>query len=317
MDDAPNARRAEKRGAKKLSAGYPRAALSFLPSKPRGAELGVKPPGSCRTRALSHGHLGRTRTVASRSPLTRATRRAAMSYILEVPGLADAIARAHVLPEHAALLAAIRSYTPFADAKLPTSHDGYWLSKRKVLNAAGKLVHDDHEAWLQPECERAGGDVRATQAQLKNLDYRLTECEITTLFVVHDPGGIRADDFVPLIVHQEDEIIDRRLFDPCPWREPDDLDDLRGPSGICKPAPRGERACAAALGRVTTSNADLRRHPLTGWLWRSQKSTCSMGTPNDAAKRWVRIGLVNNRAFAGVVGGVARKNHPRQGHPSS
>ena len=178
MDDAPNARRAEKRGAKKLSAGYPRAALSFLPSKPRGAELGVKPPGSCRTRALSHGHLGRTRTVASRSPLTRATRRAAMSYILEVPGLADAIARAHVLPEHAALLAAIRSYTPFADAKLPTSHDGYWLSKRKVLNAAGKLVHDDHEAWLQPECERAGGDVRATQAQLKNLDYRLTECEM-------------------------------------------------------------------------------------------------------------------------------------------
>jgi hypothetical protein len=32
---------------------------------------------------------------------------------------------------------------------------------------------------------------------------------------------------VQLTVYQEDEFIDRRLFDPRPWREPDDLDDLR------------------------------------------------------------------------------------------
>jgi hypothetical protein len=152
----------------------------------------------------------------------------AVDYDIEMPELAQAVARAPVEPKHSALLDAVRSHRCLSDAKVGAWRNGSWLSRRKVVTAAGQLVHEDHAEWLQQQCALDGGDLSRTVRRLRALDYRLTECEITTLYLVHDRGG-RRQDFVQLTVHQEDEFIERRLFsvNDTSWRRsPRDLSDV-------------------------------------------------------------------------------------------
>jgi hypothetical protein len=71
-----------------------------------------------------------------------------VNYDFEMPGLAEAVARAPVEPKHAALLDAVRSHRSLNNAKVGAWRNGLWLSRRKVVTAAGQLVHNDHEGWL-------------------------------------------------------------------------------------------------------------------------------------------------------------------------
>jgi hypothetical protein len=152
------------------------------------------------------------------------------SYELHLPGLAEEVAEATPQPaKHGALLVALRRYKGPADlgaAKIAAIRGDSRLGRRKVLDAAGALVHDDHEAWLQAECERDGGNVRATWLRLMPLNYQLTECALTTLYIVVDRGGARADDFLQIEIYLEDEAVDRRLFYPDRSWGPKDLVEL-------------------------------------------------------------------------------------------
>lgn len=64
-------------------------------------------------------------------------------------------------------------------------------------------------------------------ARVRALDLRLTQCDVTKLFLVHDRQG-RQQDFVQVDVDQVDEFVDRRLFPSYvpTWRR--GLDDVRG-----------------------------------------------------------------------------------------
>lgn len=151
-----------------------------------------------------------------------------MHYDVEMPGLDEAVARAPVEARHAALLDAVRAHRALSNATVAAWRNGSWLSRRKVVTAAGKLVHEDHEAWVEQQCALDGGDLSQTVRRLRALDYRLTECEITTLYLIHDRGG-QQQDFLQLTVYQEDEFVERRLFSvyDTSWRRaPKNLSDV-------------------------------------------------------------------------------------------
>ncbi len=179
-----------------------------------------------------------------------------MTYALDLEGLDATIAAVPVQPKHAGLIEALRRVPALARARLLTNRGDARLSRRKVLSAAGELIHDDHEAWLTLECASDGGNPSATMQRLRGLNHRLTECAIDTLYVVHDRGGVRHDDFVQLEVNAEDETVERRLFssEASSWREaPRHLHDL------IQEAEDGERFDGAARERYRPMGYRLRR----------------------------------------------------------
>lgn len=147
------------------------------------------------------------------------------TYSIEIPGLADDIAKAPLLPKHVGLLAAMRRHGDLIGAWLVTTRGDAYLSRRKVLAADGTLVADDHEAWLAGELEKDGGSSFRTFARLKDLGYLLTRCDITTLYLVEDYGG-PADNFVQIEVDVEDEFVDRKAFTYAWGRTPASLSEL-------------------------------------------------------------------------------------------
>lgn len=177
-----------------------------------------------------------------------------MTYELTIEGLAADIASATVEPKHAALLRAIRKHSELVDARLATHRGDAYLSRRSVLDAAGAVVAEDHEAWLASELQRDGGHAPKTKARLRELGYQLTECAIATLYIVHDRGG-RQDNFVQLEVNVEEEFVDRRLFAANDWmrRRLEDLSDM------VRDAEDGERLDAAARPRHRPPAYRLRR----------------------------------------------------------
>ena len=71
-------------------------------------------------------------------------------YLVDIPGLPEAVAGAtpplEPKDKHASLLKAIRRHSELSNAELVTQRGDSWLSRRKVLTAAGELVHEDHAA---------------------------------------------------------------------------------------------------------------------------------------------------------------------------
>jgi len=148
-----------------------------------------------------------------------------MDYSLNLPGLAEAIAQAEVSARHRDLVEACRQFPELADTKLAACRGNRTLAKRKVLTAAGDLVHEDHVVWLKSECEKDGGNAAATWERLKDQQLQVTECELAVIYLVHDRGG-PDQNFVQLEVFVEDEFIDRLLLGNDEWCRPQDLDDL-------------------------------------------------------------------------------------------
>ncbi len=150
-----------------------------------------------------------------------------MTYLINLPGLANAIERAPVAPKHAVLIAALRQFEPLANVKFATMRDGITLMRRKVLNAAGDVVAEDHRTWLAQEVEKDRGLFRVTADRLRYLEYRLSECAIEALYLIADRGG-EQDNFLQIEVNVKRERVDRRMFDHRggSWRRLEDLDDL-------------------------------------------------------------------------------------------
>jgi len=144
-----------------------------------------------------------------------------MTYLIDNPGLAGAVASAKPHPKHTHLLAAIRQVPGMEAAKLTATGDMGWLSRRKVMDSNGKLISEDHEAWLRNEAARSG--VGAAWRYLKMQGHTLTKCEVNSLYVTVDRGGARQDDYLQLDISLYDERLNRRLFDQdYSWHAPQD-----------------------------------------------------------------------------------------------
>ena len=153
------------------------------------------------------------------------------TYRLEVPGLAQAVARCTPAADHRELLRCLQAFEPLGDIKLATTRSDRWLSRRKVLAADGALVHDDHEAWLRQQLELDGGDAGRTWQRLKGEGFLLTRCAITRLYLVQGSGNPDPAAFLQAEVDVEDEWVDRRLFTKWPLDPPSDLRDLLSMEG--------------------------------------------------------------------------------------
>lgn len=148
------------------------------------------------------------------------------NYQLDITGLAEAVAKTEVTSTHAKLIQVIRSVGGYGFARLATKRGDSWYARRKVIAANGSLVHEDHEAWLKLQMEADGGSARKTRDRLRAGGYRLTKCELTTLYVVHDRQNENHADFVQLEVVVETERVDCELFSDYGWSGVVDLRDL-------------------------------------------------------------------------------------------
>ncbi len=172
------------------------------------------------------------------------------TYNFTSPGLAESVAAAPITKGHVALLQRIRGFDGLENAVLATTRGDSWYARRKVLDAAGMLVHDDHEAWLQLQLEADGGRVRATRDRLRAQKYFLTKCGLTTLYIVHDRRTANQADFVQVKVMVESEVVDCELFSDSGWRTLEDLSDLvRDSEGIELKEKRQFRPIAYCLDR--------------------------------------------------------------------
>jgi hypothetical protein len=151
---------------------------------------------------------------------------------LEIAGLAEAIAASSVTPKHEKLIATLRSFELLKNARLATTRDGYSLVKRKVMNADGTVVHEDHEAWFGEQIAADGGDAGRTYERLKGAGYLLSHCGLTTLYLVHDQATDNPAEFVQAEVLVEDEWTDRHLLSDWTFRTPQDVRDLMEQPGL-------------------------------------------------------------------------------------
>ncbi|MGD9636230.1 MAG: hypothetical protein AB7U97_23310 [Pirellulales bacterium] len=156
---------------------------------------------------------------------------AAKPYLLEIDGLAEAVAAWRPDPKHRTLIAALQRFEPLAHLKLATTRGDTWLSQCKVLRADGSIVADDHEQWLGEQLQADGGDAWATYERLKDAGYLLSKCELVTLYLIADRGTDNQADFIQVEVCLEDERMDRALLTPWPWSPPKDLNDLLSQPG--------------------------------------------------------------------------------------
>lgn len=144
-----------------------------------------------------------------------------MTYLIDNPELASAVASAKPHPKHTHLLAAIRRVPGLEAAKLTAAGDQGRLCCRKVISANGQVISDDHQAWLRDECGRSGAGT--AWRYLKSQGHRLSACNVNNLYVTVDRGGVRQDNYLQIEIELQDERLERRLFDEdYSWSAPRD-----------------------------------------------------------------------------------------------
>ena len=185
------------------------------------------------------------------------------AYEVDLPGLTGLVAAAKPTDKHKDLLVALRGFRGGWDlhaARITAVRGDAWLARCKVVDADGRLLHPDYEAFLRLECDGDGGDVALTWRRLMPLGYNLTECGLTTLYVTVDRGGAAADDFLQLEVVVEDESVDRRMFYPDRSWSPRNLEEL------CRLSEEGPGV------KVRRGRATVRRHTACAGRSRSPSS---------------------------------------------
>lgn len=151
------------------------------------------------------------------------------SYLVELPGLADAVEKTAPNAKHTALIQSLQRFQPIQSARMTAvrgQDGGTYLVKRKVLDAQGNIVSLDHQAWLNEQLQADGGDAGTTYERLKTQGYILSRCLITSLYFAHDRGGADESNFLQVEVVQEDEFAYQELFTAWPWHNPRNLRDL-------------------------------------------------------------------------------------------
>lgn len=167
------------------------------------------------------------------------------SYIRHFPGLAEAVAASRPTQQHTSLLECLRRVPALEAARLATTRGDTWLHRRMVFTNDGRLVAEDHEAWLAEEVARDGGHVAATCTRLDAAGYRLSKCNITNLYVVVAGHSGDPSDFLQIEVAMEDETMDLELRPGQGWRKPRTLEELQREADQGPPLPDDERALLA------------------------------------------------------------------------
>jgi hypothetical protein len=149
-----------------------------------------------------------------------------MSYLIEIAGLAEAVAACDVDTKHRALIKVLRGHAALREVFVATIRGDRALARRQVYTPDGQLVAEDHREWLKAELERDGGDARTAAERLRTMDYRLTYCEIESVYCVVDRGGSQ-DDFLQLEIDVLNERLERRAFFPSSYGGTFRMVDLR------------------------------------------------------------------------------------------
>jgi len=148
------------------------------------------------------------------------------SYLRQIPGLKEAVAACPPTTDHAPLVALLADQAALAGARLATTRGDRWLATRKIYTRDGALLAVDHEAWLADQVAQDGNDARKTFTRLKDAGHRVTQCAITSLYVVASAPPEGPSRFLQAEIEVEDEVLDRELLEPHPWRTPDTFADL-------------------------------------------------------------------------------------------
>lgn len=178
-----------------------------------------------------------------------------MSYLVEIAGLADAVAACDVDRKHRGLLKVMRGHEALREIFLATTRGDRALTRRRVYAPDGQLVAEDHREWLKAELEQDGGDARTTAERLRPMDYRLTCCEIESLYCIVDRGGSQ-DDFLQVEIDVLTERLERRAFFPASYGGNFRMVDLRD---LIDEAEQGVRYEGEDRKLVAPPRYDLRR----------------------------------------------------------
>lgn len=231
---------------------------------------------------------------------TKTDRAEHISFVVEVPGLADAVSAVVPDVKHAGLVKQMRAFASLTGLKLATTRGGdgsCYLSRRKVLSADGAVLHDDHEAWVREQLALDAGHAGTTYARLRDAGLLLSKCEITNLYLVHDKGTENPADFLQADVRLEEEYVDAVAFGKYAWDTPKTLMDLMHlVEGEALPEEKRSRICAPAYRLVKVVDVEAfvaeaeridapRRAALRR---RSYRLTSSYHAPGEAADEEVK-----------------------------
>lgn len=147
-------------------------------------------------------------------------------YDLQTDVLATIIAKTPVSKKHADLLAALATRTDHRGARYVMTRDIFSGQPARVIDSDGREIAPDYHTWINAQLLQHGGSVRAVLEAHKNCGYLLTENQPLLHYFVHDRGGDQ-DNFVQIAVWEEQEFVERAVFqDDIYWGIPD-ADELR------------------------------------------------------------------------------------------
>ncbi len=235
------------------------------------------------------------------------------SYIRHYQGLEQTVAACRPTGNHAALVDCLLREPALETAQLATSRGGMWLHRRKVFGADGTLIADDHEAWLAQEVARDGGSVAETCSRLDAGCYRLSQCQITTLYFAAPGLTGEPSDFLQVEVDVEDEILDRELLAGRTWPVPTTLEALQREADQGPQLPEAERVPVRPRNyrlrrivdvedwlKVADSLEDVRRAAFREKRYKVTSSGTPEGTiqtPDGLWPGWDRFAAKHRRFF--------------------
>lgn len=150
-------------------------------------------------------------------------------YEVETQVLNAALAGVSPSKGHKFALAAVRSFSQFKNAKVLMSRGGdgsVYLSKHRLYDQDGVLVHDDLKAFLSQALQDQGGDATRLQNELasKQLTVARTHCE--TIYLTVESGSPEVDAYTQIELEYQFEVPSHKLFEYPSISRPRDLDDL-------------------------------------------------------------------------------------------
>ncbi|MDN7631639.1 hypothetical protein [Burkholderia cenocepacia] len=147
-------------------------------------------------------------------------------YELQTDVLETVVAGTPVTARHAALLTAFATRSDFRRARYVAMRDHWSARPARILDPEGREVADDYRAWVHQALDEHGGDASSVWHAYKHRRYLLTEVQSVQHFFAHDRGG-EQDDFVQILVGEEQEFIERELFENESWSSAPSVDELR------------------------------------------------------------------------------------------
>lgn len=182
-------------------------------------------------------------------------------YDLQTDVLETIVAGTPVTKKHAALLTTFATRTVFKGARYAMTRDEFGERPARIIDAGGREIAADYRAWVDDQLA-THGSVHAVWAAHKDAGWLLTEVQPQLHYFVHDRGEGQADaqdDVVQIEVWEEQEFVERALFERDGERDLPTANELRsGSPGFVNVAWFERRAIGQPVYRLD-SVIDLQR----------------------------------------------------------